>query len=110
MHLQDTAEKDAKLLFSVVDLHAITLPQEKGDLRRWRREALAMLLAVGVREERSTVFWQSEVSGWGYFSFGGGREERREKGGEVRGCALVLVKNEVMVRGWILEERGWEGE
>lgn len=85
MHLQDTAGKDDKLLFSVVDLHAITLPQGRGELRRWKREALGMLLAVGIREDRSTVFFQSQVclmfvregGGWGE------GEERGRNGKEV---------------------------
>lgn len=55
----DTAP--TRLLFSVVDLHAITLPQEASRLRRWRREMLAALLAVGLDPARSTIFHQSSV-------------------------------------------------
>lgn len=50
-----------RLLFSVVDLHAITMPQEAAQLRRWRREMLAALLAVGLDPARSTIFHQSSV-------------------------------------------------
>ena len=50
-----------RLLFSVVDLHAITLPQEAPQLRRWRREMLAALLAVDLDPSRSTIFHQSSV-------------------------------------------------
>lgn len=60
--LQNEAKEDTKLLYSIVDLHAITIPQNPGDLRRWKREALATLLAVGLREERCVMFFQSEVS------------------------------------------------
>ncbi|KAK0099675.1 Tryptophan--tRNA ligase, mitochondrial [Cadophora gregata] len=60
--LQDTSAASTNLFFSVVDLHAITLFQRPEDLRRWRREALASLLACGVREERCTVFWQGQVA------------------------------------------------
>jgi tryptophanyl-tRNA synthetase len=60
--LQDSAVPSTKLLFSVVDLHAITIPQKKDELRRWKREALATLLAVGLKEERCTLFFQSDVS------------------------------------------------
>ncbi|CZS90723.1 related to mitochondrial tryptophanyl-tRNA synthetase [Rhynchosporium agropyri] len=56
--LQNAAPPSTKLFFSVVDLHAITLFQQPDDLRRWRRESLAALLAVGVDERTSTVFWQ----------------------------------------------------
>ncbi|KUJ19784.1 Nucleotidylyl transferase [Mollisia scopiformis] len=59
--LQNSAAPDTKLLYSIVDLHAITVPQDPGALRRWKREALATLLAVGLREERCILFFQSEV-------------------------------------------------
>lgn len=40
------------------------MKQEKGDLKRWKRESLASLLAVGLREEMGSVlFFQSDVSG-----------------------------------------------
>ncbi|KAI5286978.1 Tryptophan--tRNA ligase, mitochondrial, partial [Ascosphaera acerosa] len=51
----------AKLLFSVVDLHALTVPKEAKLLRQWRREALAVLLAIGLDPSRSTLFLQSDV-------------------------------------------------
>ncbi|KAL1855845.1 Tryptophan--tRNA ligase, mitochondrial [Diaporthe australafricana] len=59
--LQDEAAAGTRLLFSVVDLHAITMPQEAAQLRRWRREMLAALLAVGLDPARSTIFHQSSV-------------------------------------------------
>ncbi|KAG9231641.1 hypothetical protein BJ875DRAFT_506545 [Amylocarpus encephaloides] len=59
--LQDEAHPTTKLFFCVVDLHAITTPQDPVVLRRRRREMMAALLAVGIRPERSTVFCQSEV-------------------------------------------------
>lgn len=38
------------------------MKQEKGDLKRWKRESLASLLAVGLREEMGSVlFFQSDV-------------------------------------------------
>lgn len=55
------ANPPTRLLFSVVDLHAITLPQDAAQLRRWRREMLAALLAVGLDPSRSTIFHQSSV-------------------------------------------------
>lgn len=62
VRLQDDAEPGTKLLYSVVDLHAITVPQRAAELRRQRREMLAALLAVGLDPERSVIFCQSEVS------------------------------------------------
>ncbi|KAF7714119.1 Tryptophan--tRNA ligase, mitochondrial [Penicillium ucsense] len=59
--LQDEAEPGTKLIFSIVDLHALTVPQEAAQLRRWRKEAFATLLAVGLDPKRSTIFYQSEV-------------------------------------------------
>lgn len=56
-----TTPPPTRLFFSVVDLHAITLPQEAPQLRRWRREMLAALLAVGLDPARSTIFHQSSV-------------------------------------------------
>lgn len=63
--LQDGAAPDTTLLFSVVDLHAITVPQQAAALREQRREMLAALLAVGLDPARSTIFYQSSVgSSW----------------------------------------------
>jgi hypothetical protein len=62
VHLQETSPPTTKLLFSIVDLHAITIPQDQVQLRRWKRESLATLLAVGLKSERSVLFYQSAVS------------------------------------------------
>lgn len=62
VQLQNTSPPSTKLLFSIVDLHAITVPQHPGQLRRWKRESLATLLAVGLDPERSVLFYQSTVS------------------------------------------------
>lgn len=59
--LQQEAKEGTKLFFSIVDLHALTVPQEAAQLRRWRKEAFATLLAVGLDPKRSTIFYQSEV-------------------------------------------------
>ncbi|UZP35448.1 hypothetical protein NXS19_003264 [Fusarium pseudograminearum] len=60
VQLQRT-EPDAKLIYSIVDLHAITMPQPPEQLRRRKREALAALLAIGIDPERATMFYQSSV-------------------------------------------------
>ncbi|KAL4877634.1 hypothetical protein BJY04DRAFT_197327 [Aspergillus karnatakaensis] len=59
--LQDAAALDTKLIFSIVDLHALTVPQERRQLRKWRKEALATLVAVGLNPDRATIFYQSAV-------------------------------------------------
>jgi len=61
VQLQNKATSDTTLLFSVVDLHAITVKQDRDQLRRWRREMLASLLAVGLDPKRSIIFYQSSV-------------------------------------------------
>lgn len=49
-------------IYCVVDLHAITLPQEPQALARNTREVAAAFLAAGVDPRRSIVFVQSAVS------------------------------------------------
>jgi tRNA synthetases class I (W and Y) len=61
--LQDSASPSTQLIYSIVDLHAITVRQNPDELRNWKRESLAALLAVGLDPERSTIFYQSDVSG-----------------------------------------------
>lgn len=60
--LQDQEPEDTKLIYSIVDLHAITTPQQPEKLKQWKRESLAALLAIGIDPERSTLFYQSSVS------------------------------------------------
>ncbi len=47
--------------YCVVDLHAITLPQEPAELRARTRVAAAQLFAAGLDPDSSTVFVQSHV-------------------------------------------------
>ncbi|HKA99076.1 MAG TPA: tryptophan--tRNA ligase, partial [Streptosporangiaceae bacterium] len=48
-------------IYCVVDLHAITLPQDPAKLRRRTRIAAAQLFAAGLDPDRSIVFVQSHV-------------------------------------------------
>ncbi|KAI0480780.1 putative tryptophanyl-tRNA synthetase [Xylariaceae sp. FL0804] len=59
--LQDEAAPGDRLLYSIVDLHAITMPQDAERLRLRRREMLAALMAVGLDPTRSVLFYQSSV-------------------------------------------------
>jgi tryptophanyl-tRNA synthetase len=59
--LQDEASPEATLLFSIVDLHAITIKQNPQQLATWRKEMLASLLAVGLDPKRCIIFTQSSV-------------------------------------------------
>lgn len=48
--------------YSVVDLHAITIPQDPKELRANTRLAAAQLLAAGLDPDRCTLFVQSHVA------------------------------------------------
>jgi tryptophanyl-tRNA synthetase len=46
----------------IVDLHAVTVPQEPQALRRQTRELAALLIASGIDPEQTTLFVQSHVT------------------------------------------------
>ncbi|PLS15469.1 tryptophan--tRNA ligase [Bacillus sp. M6-12] len=55
--------------FCIVDQHAITVPQDRLELRRNIRSLAALYLAIGIDPEKATIFIQSEVpahaqAGW----------------------------------------------
>ncbi len=54
-------QKDYDCIFCVVDLHAITVPQDPAELRRATREVAAGVVAGGVDPERCILFNQSQV-------------------------------------------------
>jgi tryptophanyl-tRNA synthetase len=58
---QWVAAQNDEALYSVVDLHALTLDMDPENLRRQTTESVAMLLAVGLDPEICTVFVQSHV-------------------------------------------------
>ena len=62
VQLQDSAPKHQECLYSIVDLHAITVMQPSDTFPIRRRQTLATLLAIGVNPDISTVFYQSAVS------------------------------------------------
>ena len=57
VELQDSAEA----FYCVVDLHAVTVPQDPAELRRNTLVSAAQLLALGVDPARSALFVQSHV-------------------------------------------------
>ena len=57
VRMQETTEA----FYCVVDLHAITVPQDPAELRRNSLASAAQLLALGVDPQRSTLFVQSHV-------------------------------------------------
>jgi tryptophanyl-tRNA synthetase len=62
VELQNEAAENTTLIYSLVDLHAITVRQNPAQLRQWKNESFAMLLAVGLDPKRSIIFHQSAVS------------------------------------------------
>ena len=57
----DLQGQGAECIFCVVDLHAITMPQEPEALRKSTREIAAAYIAAGVDPEKSIIFPQSAV-------------------------------------------------
>ncbi|CAD6586017.1 MAG: Tryptophan--tRNA ligase, mitochondrial [Cyphobasidiales sp. Tagirdzhanova-0007] len=57
----ELSSSDAEIYFSVVGLHAITLPQQPQELRRESSDMLTALLALGLDPERCTIFRQEQV-------------------------------------------------
>jgi tryptophanyl-tRNA synthetase len=57
--LQDQAET----IFCIVDLHALTAPQDPAQLKAQTREVTAAYIAAGIDPERSIIFNQSAVAG-----------------------------------------------
>ncbi|MEU0374011.1 tryptophan--tRNA ligase [Streptomyces sp. NPDC006283] len=55
----DQLQADA--LFSVVDLHALTVEHDPGRVRRLSRQAATLMLAAGLDPELCTIFVQSHV-------------------------------------------------
>ena len=54
-------QKEYECLFCVVDLHAITVPQDPKDLFRNTREIAAAYIAAGVDPQNCVIFPQSQV-------------------------------------------------
>ncbi|WP_156760040.1 tryptophan--tRNA ligase [Microbacterium karelineae] len=54
-------QDDYDAFFTVVDLHAITVPQDPAQLREKTRRTAAQYIAAGVEPSRSTLYVQSQV-------------------------------------------------
>ncbi|UUN28433.1 tryptophan--tRNA ligase [Streptomyces sp. FIT100] len=54
-------QHDSDALFSIVDLHALTVEHDPARVRRLSRQAATILLAAGLDPEQCTVFVQSHV-------------------------------------------------
>lgn len=49
-------------VFGIMDMHAITVPQDPAELRSCTRQTAAALIACGINPEKSVLFVQSSVS------------------------------------------------
>ncbi|MCU0310346.1 MAG: tryptophan--tRNA ligase [Acidimicrobiales bacterium] len=56
-----THQDRAESIFCVVDLHALTVPQDPTELRERTLELAQLLVALGIDPDRSTLFVQSHV-------------------------------------------------
>lgn len=56
------SQQDANNVFCIVDLHAITVPQDPKVLKQKIREVAGIYFAAGIDPEKSIVFVQSQVS------------------------------------------------
>jgi tryptophanyl-tRNA synthetase len=59
--MQNGLGPDDRAIFFIADLHAITLPQQPGELRGATREIAAALIASGIDPARSILFNQAQV-------------------------------------------------
>ncbi|WP_409294741.1 tryptophan--tRNA ligase [Peribacillus sp. SCS-26] len=62
-------QHDYNCYFCIVDQHAITMPQDRLELRKNVRSLAALYLSIGLDPEKATIFIQSEVpahaqAGW----------------------------------------------
>ena len=55
-------QHDYECIFCIVDLHALTQPQDPAELRTSTREVTAAYISAGIDPERCTIFNQSMVS------------------------------------------------
>ena len=54
-------QHDYDCIFCIVDLHAITVPQDPAELRKHTREVTAAYIAAGIDPDRCVIFNQSTV-------------------------------------------------
>jgi tryptophanyl-tRNA synthetase len=55
-------QREYESFFCIVNLHAITVPQDPNELRERTRETARLYLAVGIDPQVSTIFIQSDVA------------------------------------------------
>jgi tryptophanyl-tRNA synthetase len=58
-----TEQDEKDCFYCIVDLHAITVPQDPKALKAATLDLAAVLIAIGIDSDRSTLFVQSQVEG-----------------------------------------------
>ena len=58
-----TLSDDYECLYSVVDMHSITVRQDPATLRKRARALLTLYIAAGLDPEKNCIYYQSHVSG-----------------------------------------------
>ena len=94
-------QDDYDAYFCVVDLHAITLPQDPTTLRQRTLVTAAQYLALGIDPARATVFVQSHVPAHAELSLGAGLFHRLRAG-----VADDAVQGQVAEAGRGLDDGG----
>lgn len=61
--------KDADILVFVADLHSITIPKDKSELKKNIKNLAALYIAVGLDPKKTHIFIQSEVKEHSELSF-----------------------------------------
>ena len=54
-------QNDYEMYIFIANMHAITVPQEKAELKRNTKDLIALYIACGLDPERVTIFLQSDV-------------------------------------------------
>ncbi len=57
----ESMQHDAESIYCIVDLHALTLPKEPGEILQGTLDIAKILLAIGIDPDVSTLFVQSQV-------------------------------------------------
>ncbi|MBR1445292.1 MAG: tryptophan--tRNA ligase, partial [Firmicutes bacterium] len=55
-------QDDYDCLFSIADLHSITVRQDPTQLRKRARDLLTLFIAMGLDPEKNIIYYQSHVS------------------------------------------------
>ncbi len=55
-------QDDYEMFVFIANMHAITVPQDKAELKKNTKDLIALYLACGLNPEKATIFLQSDIS------------------------------------------------